>query len=233
MNNIHLNGHHRKTLASIFTHPASHNVEWHDVLSLLNHVGHTSERHDGGYDVAVGSDAVKLGRSHGKDLTGDELRNLQAFLTKVGVSPANHPIEPAFHAAQSCIVLVDHQEAKLFLPRGEGGDHGAPVLVRPDDADGALRKLRHRQGNDDHDGGHAAEENGFYERISAQLSASHQIVLLSDGKGRSNAGEHLVGYLKHHDPAIADRVVATGRVDIAHLSDGEIVAAGLALLDAR
>ena len=32
---VHLNGHHRRTLESIFSHPVGHNIEWHSVLSLL------------------------------------------------------------------------------------------------------------------------------------------------------------------------------------------------------
>ena len=33
-----LNSHHRDTLAQIFRHPLSHNIEWHSILSLLNSV---------------------------------------------------------------------------------------------------------------------------------------------------------------------------------------------------
>ena len=31
----HLSGHHRDTLLQIFQEPTGHNVEWHDVMSLL------------------------------------------------------------------------------------------------------------------------------------------------------------------------------------------------------
>ena len=34
-----LSNHHRDTLAKIFQHPTSHNIEWPDVVSLLNAVG--------------------------------------------------------------------------------------------------------------------------------------------------------------------------------------------------
>ena len=56
MTSIHLNGHHRKTLASIFSHPESHNIEWHDVLSLLNYLGTANEGHNGSYDIAIGDE---------------------------------------------------------------------------------------------------------------------------------------------------------------------------------
>ena len=43
----HLNNHHRDTLLQIFQHPASHNIEWPAVLSLLEAVGSVEQRHDG------------------------------------------------------------------------------------------------------------------------------------------------------------------------------------------
>lgn len=238
---IHLNGHHRKTLAGIFRHPASHNVEWHDVLSLLNYLGSVSERHSGGYEVTIGADHADLGRPHGKDLTGDEVRHLSSFLTTAGITPADlsdtdlsdGALAPAEddHTAQPCIVLIDHQQARLFRPDGEGQDPAPPRVLKPEDADGSARRLEHRQGNDDHDGGHAAEEDSYYERIAVDLKTAQQIVVLSDGKGRSNAGGYLVAYLERNHPGIAARIVVTDRVDISHLSDGEVVAKGVALLE--
>lgn len=230
MNDIHLNGHHRSTLAGIFAHPESHNLEWHDVLALLNHVGNLSERHSGEYMVTIGDEQCALGRPHGKDLAGDELRHLRTFLTQAGMAPGKPAPETEPQGPQPCIVVVDHHEAKLYRLEEHASDRNAPVVVRPKDPDGWLRRVEHREGNEGHDGGHSEEEDGYYERISALLNATQPIVLLSDGKGRSSAGDYLAGYLKRHHPAISDRIVATDRVDISHLTDGEVVAAGLALL---
>ena len=240
MTSIHLNGHHRKTLASVFRHPTSHNVEWHDVLSLLNTIGSASERHGGGYDVAIGDAHLALGRPHGKDLSGDELRHLRAFLTEAGLteaglSAASLTSEELAQAAVDradgqCIVLIDHQQARLFGLGGADADPAVPRLVTPEDPDGTRGRIEHKQGNADHDGGHAGEDDTYYARISAELAPARQIVVFSDGKGRSSAGAYLIAYLQRHHPAIADRIVANERVDIAHLSNAEIVTAGLALL---
>ena len=235
MTTTHLNGHHRTTLASIFRHPVARNVEWHDVISLLNAIGTTSKHHNGGYDVTIGSQHYLLSVPHGHDVAGDDLRDLQAFLTKVGIAPGDgasvtpRTPEPAPHP---CIVLVDHHQARLF---GLGGDQGDPTIhtvIKPEDADGARRRIEHRQGNDDHDGGHSGEEDAYYERIATHLATARRIVLLSDGKGRSSAGEYLVDYLKRHHPEVAGHIVAVHKVAISHLTDGEIVAAGLALSEA-
>jgi hypothetical protein len=36
--NVKLDGHHRVTVEKIFQHPVGHNIQWHDVLSLLERV---------------------------------------------------------------------------------------------------------------------------------------------------------------------------------------------------
>ena len=42
----HLSGHHRDTLLQIFQEKTNHNVEWHDVVSLLEAVGSIEQQHD-------------------------------------------------------------------------------------------------------------------------------------------------------------------------------------------
>ncbi len=138
-----LNGHHRKTLTAIFSHPAPHTIEWHDVLSLLNHLGTATPRHVG---------------------------------------------------------------------------------------DGSRCRVDHKQGDDDHDGGRASEDDGWYHRIADELGAAERVVVLSDGKGRSSAGEYLVEYVKRHDPTLAARIIASEKIDISQTSDKKAVAAGLALI---
>lgn len=100
MTSTHLNGHHRRTLAALFAHPAGHNVEWHDVLSLLGYVGTVEERHGGGFDVTVAGKHAKLGRRHDHDLTGEEVRDLRAFLIRAGLTNAGEAdgeVAPADH----------------------------------------------------------------------------------------------------------------------------------------
>ncbi len=226
----HLNGHHRTTLAGVFAHPAAHNLEWHDVLSLLNHVGSATARRSGGYDVVIGDDRVVLRHQHGHDLGDADLRLVRAVLTKGGFSPDPVPVATGdAPLAAWRVVWIDHHQARLF---GPGADRTVPRVLVPDDGDGARRRIENRQGNDDHDGGHAPEDQDFYRRIAADLADAPSIVLFSDGHGRSSAGEFLHDYLQRHAPAIAARIVAAERVDASHRSDAQIVAAGVALIEA-
>lgn len=233
----HLNGHHRKTLASLFRHPASHNVEWHDLLSLLKHIGTVTERHNSDFDVAIDGHAITIDQPKGHDLEGDQIRSLRQFLAVAGLSPDDAaaptpPTTPTGADTATCIVIIDHHHVKIFAACRDTEATGAPIVLNPDDVAGSHRRVTHRQDDDDHDGGHAAEDAAFYERVSGDLVRATRIVVLSDGKGRSNAGDHFVAYLKRHHSEIAQRIFATDRVDISQLSDGEIVETGLALVPA-
>ena len=53
---MNLDSHHAATVEKIFQHPVSHNIEWHDVLSLLEGVGEVTKEHDGRYKVTLGSE---------------------------------------------------------------------------------------------------------------------------------------------------------------------------------
>ena len=51
-----LNHHHRVTLEKIFSHPLSGNVEWRQVLSLLEAVGTTTQEPNGKVKVELGGE---------------------------------------------------------------------------------------------------------------------------------------------------------------------------------
>ncbi len=53
---MNLDAHHQATVERIFRHPVSHNIEWHDVLSLLEGVGTVTRGHDGRFTVTLGSE---------------------------------------------------------------------------------------------------------------------------------------------------------------------------------
>lgn len=233
MNDIHLNGHHQRTLASIFRHPASHNVEWHDVLSLLGHLGTVSEQHNGAFHVTIGDHDTIVERPKGHDLEGDQLSGLKHFLAMAGLQPTDGAsLSSATLSAgedeRTWIVLIDHHQARLFEVRGDSQHAASPIVFTPDDSDGSRRRVEHRQGNDDHDGGHASEDADYYERVCEALKPATRIIVLSDGKGRSSAGAYLVGHLKQHHAELAQQLAVSERVDLSHLSDGEAVSAGLA-----
>lgn len=80
----HLNNHHRDTLLQIYQHPASRNVEWRAVVSLLEAVGSVEERHNGKVEVRVGDEVEVLTRPNGKDIDVQQVVDLRRMLGSAG-----------------------------------------------------------------------------------------------------------------------------------------------------
>jgi len=80
----HLNGHHRDTLLQIFQHPTSHNVEWHDVISLLEATGEVEERRDGKFHVRLGEATDTFTKPKGKDIDVQQVVDLRRLFTQAG-----------------------------------------------------------------------------------------------------------------------------------------------------
>jgi hypothetical protein len=86
----HLNSHQRDTLAQIFRHPLSHNLEWHAILSLLHAVATVQETHKGHVTVTIGGESETFD-PQGKDIDAEQLTNLRKLLRKAGYGPGEVP----------------------------------------------------------------------------------------------------------------------------------------------
>jgi hypothetical protein len=84
-----LNNHHRTTVEKILAHPTSGNVEWRQVLSLLEAVGEVTEEHDGHVKVTVGPETETLHRPRGKDVDEQMIVNLRRLLVQAGYGDAD------------------------------------------------------------------------------------------------------------------------------------------------
>jgi hypothetical protein len=82
-----LDGHHRATVEKIFRHPAGHNLQWHDVLSLLKSVAVVTEVHDGRYTVTLGSETETLDAPRGGDVDEQQIVDLRRMLRSAGITP--------------------------------------------------------------------------------------------------------------------------------------------------
>ena len=80
----HLSGHHRDTLLQIFQQETNYNVEWHDVVSLLEAVGSIEQQHDDMFLFRIGEETEVLRRSSDKDIDGQQLVDLRRILTTAG-----------------------------------------------------------------------------------------------------------------------------------------------------
>jgi hypothetical protein len=83
----HLNSHQRDTLAQIFGHPISHNLEWHSVVTLLEALATVHETHKGRLLVTIGNETETFEPPRHKDLDAEQLANLRRLLRKAGYGP--------------------------------------------------------------------------------------------------------------------------------------------------
>jgi hypothetical protein len=83
---IKLNGHHRATVEKIFQHPVSHNIQWHDVLSLLQSVAEVTEGHDRRYKVTLGAETETLDAPPGHDVDEQMVIDLRRMLKGAGIT---------------------------------------------------------------------------------------------------------------------------------------------------
>jgi hypothetical protein len=87
----HLNSHQRDTLAHIFNHPLSHNIEWHSVVSLLEAVATVHETHKGHMLVTIGGESETFEPTRHKDLDAEQLASLRRLLRRAGYGPDEGP----------------------------------------------------------------------------------------------------------------------------------------------
>ena len=82
-----LGHHHRDTLDKIFSHSSSGNIEWRQVLSLLEALGTTRRRPNGKLEVTLGPETEILKPHSGKDIDEQTLVDLRRMLTNAGFAP--------------------------------------------------------------------------------------------------------------------------------------------------
>ena len=78
---------HRATLERIFRHPASGNIEWRQVLSLLEAVGTVTEERNGNVEVTLGGETEVLRPPRGKDVDTQTIVDLRRMLSSAGLAP--------------------------------------------------------------------------------------------------------------------------------------------------
>ena len=138
-----LSNRHRDTVARIFSQPASGNIEWREVVSLLEAVGTVTHERNGKLNVALGPETVVLPNPHGKDVDLQTVVDLWQLLTQAGVAPDRAP-------AITDERVRDHGDGRWSEPTWDPGElrvrssrtrpaHRANVeLVRP--SPGAARR---------------------------------------------------------------------------------------------
>ncbi len=83
----HVSSHHRKTIEKIFHHPAGGNIEWRQVLSMLEDLGTVTHEHNGKFSVALGPETEVFEAPPGKDIHEQLTVDLRRMLSQAGYGP--------------------------------------------------------------------------------------------------------------------------------------------------
>jgi len=78
---------HRATLKRIFGHPMGANIEWRQVLSLLEAVGSVTEERNGNVEVTLGGETEVLRPPRDKDVDRQMIVDLRRMLSSAGLAP--------------------------------------------------------------------------------------------------------------------------------------------------
>jgi hypothetical protein len=80
-----LGNEHRNTLEKILRHPASGNIEWRQVRSMLAVVGTATEKHNGKLEVTLGGETEVFDPPQGKDVDVQTIVDLRRMLRRAGL----------------------------------------------------------------------------------------------------------------------------------------------------
>lgn len=83
---IKLDHHHRVTAQKLFGHPLNHNIQWHDVCSLLGRFGEVHETHRGNWAVTIDNETYSFGSTRTRELTEDQVVRVRNFLRSFGLT---------------------------------------------------------------------------------------------------------------------------------------------------
>jgi len=220
-----VSGAHRRTLNTIFAHPIAHNLEWPDVVHLLENVGEVDQEAGAEIAVVIEGQRLTMRKPHHKDLTSPEVLEIRHLLSRAGFGPA--PSEAAADPVPvppGMLVAMDHHGARVFVLDESSADPTEHTM-RPYDPHGFLHHLTHKDQSREH-GQRAAEDPGYYERIAKTVAAGGHIVVVGHGKGHSNAAHHLVEYLQAHHREVYGRSVTEVTADLSSLTDKQLFALG-------
>lgn len=80
----HLNNRQRDTLAQLFSHPTSANLQWVDLVSLLAAVGEVEEKSDSRLRITVGAETEVFERRM-KDVSVEQIQDLRRMMRHHGL----------------------------------------------------------------------------------------------------------------------------------------------------
>jgi hypothetical protein len=147
-----LNHKHLHTLERIFQHPASHNLEWKDVISLVEHLGTVEEEENGRMKFTLNGASEIFHRTQDKKDVSDvpQVLDLRRFLTTAGIGKDGtmaHPLYAEPHTLEELLTAKEEATApeKATEPVAHGQNEGRLNAERNRQAEQQLKTQQHEQ----------------------------------------------------------------------------------------
>ncbi|WP_243971789.1 hypothetical protein [Methylobacterium sp. J-026] len=234
MMHARIHGHDRTTLALIFNHPTSENLEWREVVAFVDRIGTSEEKPDGNWSLSLGGRAWTFPQPPHKDMDPREVERLRHLMEEAGLSAhSTELMAPGPASAENdALIVVDHHEARIYRLDPETVGKTAETTLRPYDPHGYIHHLTHKEGGT-YPGQRAPENMAFYDGIVASVRDAPRIAIVGHGTGtgKSSAMSVLSRRLGEHHHATQGRVVATANVDLSAATDGQLLALGRTMLN--
>ena len=210
-----LTGSHQRTFDRIFQHPISHNLEWRDVHALLGEMGDVAKEHNGSLKVTRNGQTMVLHPTSKKDVAEmDEVMALRHFLER------SETASPQISETEThWLLVIDHHEARIFRSEMDGA---TPQQILPYEPENYFRHAHNSKTTSR--GQEKPDPNTFFEPVAKVLQAVGPILVFGTGTGTSSEMEQFIGWLKHHHPEVAKRVIGSLVVDEHHLTEGQLLA---------
>ena len=210
-----LTGSHLRTYQTIFQHPLSHNLAWHDVHALLRHLGQVGEEPNGSLKVTRNGQVLMLHPTRTKEVAdSEEFMALRHFLERSEATP------PGANGAEAhWLVVIDHREARIYRSAEPGA---LAQQIRPHAPEDFFRHAPNSK--DFSRGQEKPDPNSFFEPVAGVLNGAGKILIFGTGTGTSSEMDQFVAWLKQHRPELAKRIIGAEVVDEHHLTEGQLLA---------
>jgi len=211
-----LTGSHLRTYNTIFQHPISHNLKWHDVHALFGQLGKIEEEANGNMKVTRNGQTLVLHPHRAKDVSEtDEVMVLRHFIEQSETMPQQESQEMETH----WLVVIDHHEARLFRSEMHGAIPQQILPHIPEDY------FRHAHNSKDFSRGQEKPDpNSYFEPVARALSAGGKFLIFGTGTGMSSEMDQFISWLKVHHHELSKQMIGSQVVDEYHLTEDQLLA---------